>query len=59
VCNDLEILTRKLSSKRCMTCKEASISSRIYCIRLGEYVDDVVYCPYFEPRPMVKLQTVT
>jgi len=29
-----------------MVCKEAIISSRIYCTRLGEYVDDVVYCPY-------------
>jgi len=42
-----------------MDCREASISSRIYCIRLGEYVDDVVYCPYFEAKPVVKLQTAT
>ncbi|MDH5690479.1 MAG: hypothetical protein OEY81_03500 [Candidatus Bathyarchaeota archaeon] len=53
------IMRRKPSSNRCMVCKEANISSRIYCTRLGEYVDDVVYCPYFEPKPMVKLQTVT
>jgi len=42
-----------------MNCKEALItSSKIYCTRLEEYVDDVVYCPYFEPKPVVKLQTV-
>ncbi|MHC3129044.1 MAG: hypothetical protein IBV52_03105 [Candidatus Bathyarchaeota archaeon] len=53
------IVRRKSSSNRCRVCKEAIISSsRIYCERLGEYVDDVVYCPYFEPKPMVKLQTV-
>ena len=55
---NLGIVRRKSSSNRCMICKEAIISSRIYCERLGEYVDDVVYCPYFEPKPMVKLQTV-
>jgi hypothetical protein len=42
-----------------MNCREAVISStRIYCIRLDEYVDDVVYCPYFEQKPMAKLETV-
>jgi hypothetical protein len=41
-----------------MVCKEAIISSRIYCIRLGEYVDEIVYCPYFEPKPTVKLETI-
>ncbi|MCW4015839.1 MAG: hypothetical protein NWF06_05665 [Candidatus Bathyarchaeota archaeon] len=53
------ILKRKTSSnRRCMVCKEAIISSRLYCDRLGEYVDDLVYCPYFEPKPVVKLQAV-
>ncbi|MCK4884667.1 hypothetical protein KAS24_01230 [Candidatus Bathyarchaeota archaeon] len=52
------ILRRKTSRNRCMACKEAFISSRIYCERLGEYVEDLVFCPYFEPKPAVKLQTI-
>ncbi|UCC57938.1 MAG: hypothetical protein JSW14_06135 [Candidatus Bathyarchaeum sp.] len=51
-------LRRRPSSKRCLVCKEAIISSRIYCERLGEYVDDLVYCPYFDPKPVVKLQAM-
>jgi hypothetical protein len=41
-----------------MVCREATISSRIYCGRLKEYVDDLVYCPYFEPKAMVKQQAI-
>ncbi|MEJ2242911.1 MAG: hypothetical protein P8Y18_12360 [Candidatus Bathyarchaeota archaeon] len=48
---------RKPSLTKCKVCKEAIISSRIYCERLREYVDDLVYCPYFIPKEMVKLQT--
>jgi hypothetical protein len=41
-----------------MACREAVLSSKIYCERLGEYVDDLVYCPYFEPKQMMKLQAI-
>jgi hypothetical protein len=51
-------MRQKPSSNRCIDCKEAILSSRIYCGRLEEFVDDVVYCPYFEQKPMVKLETV-
>ncbi|MFQ5999257.1 MAG: hypothetical protein ACE5J6_00630 [Candidatus Bathyarchaeia archaeon] len=37
----------------CTICKQAVCSSRVYCNRLKSYVDDIVYCPYFEPKPMV------
>gem|GEM_PF-5995570 len=59
MCKNLEVVRRKHFSNRCKACKEAIISSRIYCARLEQYVDDVVYCPYFEPKPEVKLQTAT
>ncbi|MEJ2272728.1 MAG: hypothetical protein P8X91_09715 [Candidatus Bathyarchaeota archaeon] len=51
-------MKRNSSLIRCKVCKEAIISSRIYCERLGEYVDDLVYCPYFTQKEMVKLQTI-
>ncbi|MFC1487156.1 hypothetical protein ACFLRN_05665 [Thermoproteota archaeon] len=54
----MNIMRRKPSHNRCKVCKDAIISSRIYCERLGEYVETLVYCPYFEPKPAVKLQTV-
>ncbi|MCJ7613438.1 hypothetical protein MUO71_01545 [Candidatus Bathyarchaeota archaeon] len=54
----MEILRRKSSFSRCQVCKEVTVSSRIYCERLREYVDDLVYCPYFEPKAMVKLQAI-
>ncbi|MCW4034441.1 MAG: hypothetical protein NWF03_03670 [Candidatus Bathyarchaeota archaeon] len=49
---------RTNAAKRCKVCKEAVISSRIYCERLQEYVDDLVYCPYFEPRHPVQLEAL-
>ncbi|MEJ2126544.1 MAG: hypothetical protein P8X87_04975 [Candidatus Bathyarchaeota archaeon] len=50
---------RKVSNQRCRACKEAIISSNgIYCERLGEYVKDLVYCPYFTQRPPVELHAV-
>ncbi|MCW8802301.1 MAG: hypothetical protein OQK81_02995 [Candidatus Bathyarchaeota archaeon] len=50
---------RKSSNPRCKACKEAVISSnRIYCERLGEYVVDLVYCPYFQQRPPVEIHAV-
>ena len=46
--------------KECEACKEAVISStRIYCERLGEYVDNLVYCPYFDPKqPTAKIHAI-
>jgi hypothetical protein len=47
----LENMRQKSLNIRCKICKEAVVSSRIYCERLREYVEDLVYCPHFEPKP--------
>lgn len=39
-------------AKNCFGCKHALPSSRVYCGKLRQYVDDVVYCPHFEPEPL-------
>ncbi|MCW4021948.1 MAG: hypothetical protein ACOWW1_06890 [archaeon] len=50
---------RKASNQRCKACKEAVISfNRIYCDRLGEYVEDLVYCPYFKQRSPVEIHAM-
>jgi hypothetical protein len=49
---------KPMNKLQCLQCKEVIISTRIYCDRLGEYVEDVVYCPYFEQKPEVKLRAV-
>ncbi|MCJ7722079.1 hypothetical protein MUO98_06720 [Candidatus Bathyarchaeota archaeon] len=54
----MRILRRKPAHNRCRACKEAIISSRIYCELLGEYMEDLVYCPIFEPKPEFKLQAI-
>ena len=50
---------KKSANQQCRFCKEAVISSKIFCERLGEYVENLVYCPYFREKSEVKLQTVT
>jgi len=47
-------LQRKISvfSDGCTSCKQAVSSSRVYCCKLRKYVDDIVYCPDFEPEPL-------
>ncbi|MDG6222557.1 MAG: hypothetical protein IAX21_00610 [Candidatus Bathyarchaeota archaeon] len=49
---------RNAVNQRCKACKEAIVVSKIYCRRLGEYVEDLVYCPYFKQRPPVELHAV-
>ncbi|MGQ9460732.1 MAG: hypothetical protein ACUVRA_05830 [Candidatus Bathyarchaeaceae archaeon] len=49
----MRILRRKTRvANGCTVCRQAICSSRVYCCRLKEYVDDIVYCPHFEPKPL-------
>ncbi|MBT8172400.1 hypothetical protein KJN74_05975 [Candidatus Bathyarchaeota archaeon] len=46
-------------TERCKVCAEAEISSKIYCKRLEEFIDNLVYCPYYKPKSVVRFQAMT
>lgn len=48
---EMEKGVQKQTAKICFDCKHALSLSRVYCGKLRRYVDDVMYCPHFEPEP--------
>jgi hypothetical protein len=55
----MQVMRRNVHGNcRCKACKYSVLSmGRVYCERLNEYIEDLVYCPYIEARPPVTLQT--
>ncbi|MFA5364074.1 MAG: hypothetical protein WC325_02705 [Candidatus Bathyarchaeia archaeon] len=55
----MQITRRNIHGNRqCKACKYSVLSyGRVYCERLNEYINNLVYCPYLEARPPVSLQT--
>ena len=51
-------MKRNINYNQCKMCEEAIVTSKIYCQRLGEFVDNLVYCPYFKQKRRVQMQAL-